>query len=71
MTEAELLLTDEFLAFSQAVAAVYEEKKILEEESKKLFENYKNKKKELELKVSSASEKWEDWKKKQLKKTES
>lgn len=71
MTETELLLTDEFLAFSQAVASVHEEKKVLEEEFKKLFENYKNKKKELELKVSSASEKWEDWKKKQLKKNES
>lgn len=66
MTESELLLSDEFVAFSQAIAAVHEEKKALEEEFKKHFDTYKNKKKELENKVSVASSKWEDWKKAQL-----
>lgn len=65
MTESEFLLTDEFVVFSQAVNAVYEEKKVLEEDFKKYFENYKSKKKELEAKVAVAIEKWEDWKKRQ------
>jgi hypothetical protein len=66
MTEHELLLTDEFVAFSQAVSAVHEEKKVLEEEFKRHFEEYKSKKKDFENKVASASAKWEEWKKAQL-----
>lgn len=66
MNESELLLSDEFVAFSQAVAAVHEEKKVLEEEFKKHFEAYKSRKKELESKVTAASSKWEEWKKEQL-----
>lgn len=68
MNEAELLLTDEFIAFSKAVASVHEEKKSLEEEFKKHFDAYKSKKKELENKVSAASAKWEEWKKSQVNK---
>lgn len=66
MTEHELLLTDEFVAFSQAVSAVHEEKKVLEEDFKKHFEDYKARKKDLENKVAAASSKWEEWKKAQL-----
>lgn len=68
MNEIELLLTEEFAMFSKAVASIHEEKKSLEEEFKKYFEDYKNKKTALENKVSSANAKWEEWKKKQLKK---
>jgi hypothetical protein len=68
MNEIELLLTEEFAVFSKAVAAIHEEKKLLEEEFKKYFEDYKNKKTALENKVSLANSKWEDWKKKQLNK---
>lgn len=68
MNENELLLSEEFLAFSKAVSSVYEDKKILEEEFKKYFEDYKSKKKELESKVSLANSKWEEWKKKQISK---
>lgn len=68
MNEVELLLTEEFSAFTKAVAVVHEEKKTLEEEFKKYFEEYKTKKSSLESKVSVASSKWEDWKQKQLKK---
>jgi hypothetical protein len=68
MTEAEILLTDEFVAFSQAVAAVHEEKKVLEEEFKKHFDEYKSKKKEFEARVATASSKWEEWKSAQTKK---
>ena len=48
------------------VAAVHEEKKVLEEDFKKHFEDYKSKKKDLENKVAAASTKWEEWKKSQL-----
>lgn len=65
MNENELLLSEEFMAFSKTVSNVYEEKKILEEDFKKHFEEYKLKKKELENKVESANSKWEEWKKKQ------
>jgi hypothetical protein len=68
MNEVELLLTEEFAAFTKAVALVHEEKKTLEEEFKKYFEEYKTKKSSLESKVSAANSKWEDWKQKQLKK---
>ena len=68
MNEVELLLTEEFAAFTKAVSAVHEEKKSLEEEFKKYFEDYKTKKTALENKVSAANSKWEDWKQKQLKK---
>jgi len=67
MNDIELLLTEEFIAFTKAVAAIHEEKKIIEEEFKKYFDDYKNKKKELENKVAIANSKWEDWKKKQSK----
>lgn len=69
MNEIELLLTEEFAVFSKAVAAIHEEKKALEEEFKKYFEDYKSKKTALENKVSTANTKWEDWKKKQLAKS--
>jgi hypothetical protein len=68
MNETELLLTDEFAAFTKTIAGIHEEKKTLEEEFKKHFDEYKNKKKELENKVTSASSKWEEWKKSQLNK---
>lgn len=68
MSESELLLTDEFVSFSKIVASVHEEKKVLEEEFKKHFDEYKAKKKELENRVATASSKWEEWKSAQLKK---
>lgn len=70
MSEHELLLTDEFVEFSKAVAEVHEAKKAVEEEFKQLFEAYKSKKKELEAKVAAASSKWEEWKSTQLSKKE-
>lgn len=68
MNESELLLTDEFVSFSKIVASVHEEKKVLEEEFKKHFDEYKAKKKELENRVSAANSKWEEWKTAQSKK---
>jgi hypothetical protein len=68
MSEAELLLTDEFVAFSKEITSIHEEKKVVEEEFKKIFEEYKLKKKTFETRVSAANTKWEDWKKTQQKK---
>jgi hypothetical protein len=66
MTETELLLTDEFVSFSKEIALVHEDKKAVEEEFKKHFEEYKGKKKEFDAKVAAAHSKWEEWKKAQL-----
>jgi len=66
MNEQEILLTDEFVEFSKAVAAVHEEKKALEEHFKKHFDEYKSKKKQLETRVADASAIWENFKKEQL-----
>ena len=68
MNEAELLLTDEFVAFTKSISLIHEEKKVLEENFKKHFDEYKQKKKDLESKVITASSKWEEWKTTQLKK---
>ena len=65
MNDADLLLTDEFVAFSKAIAEAHEEKKVLEAEFKKHFENYKTVKKSIEDRVASSSAEWEDWKKTQ------
>ena len=66
MTESELLLTDEFVAYAAKIKAVHEEKKAVEEEFKKHFEEYKSKKKEFESRVTSATADWEEWKKSQV-----
>ena len=68
MNDAELLLTDEFVEFSKAIANAHEEKKVLEADFKKHFEAYKTAKKDLEDRVSAASSKFEEWKKTQIKK---
>ena len=68
MNDAELLLTDEFVEFSKAIAESHEKKKTLEAEFKKHFEAYKAEKKAIEDRVHEASSKWEDWKSSQVKK---
>lgn len=65
MNDQELLLTDEFVEFSKAIASIHEEKKVLEENFKKYFDEYKSVKKSLEARVADASAKWEEWKKSQ------
>lgn len=68
MTDAELLLTDEFVEFSRTIAEAHERKKVLEAEFKKHFEAYKADKKSIEDTVTEASARWEEWKKGQSKK---
>jgi hypothetical protein len=68
MTDAEFLLTDEFVEFSRTIAEAHERKKVLEAEFKKHFEAYKDEKKQIEEAVVTASEEWEKWKKSQVKK---
>lgn len=65
MSETDLLLSDEFVEFSQTIAECHKSKKTLEDSFKKLFDEYKAKKKELEDAVVAASSKWESWKKEQ------
>lgn len=65
MNDQELLLTDEFVEFSKAIAVIHEEKKAIEEDFKKQFDEYKALKKSFETRVSEASTKWEEWKKSQ------
>jgi hypothetical protein len=65
MNDHELLLSDEFVAFSKTIAQVHEEKKTLEDGFKKLFDEYKARKKDMEGKVAEASAQWEAWKKEQ------
>jgi uncharacterized protein YeeX (DUF496 family) len=65
MNDNELLLSDEFVEFSKVVAQVHETKKAIESNFKKVFDEYKAKKAELESKVAEASAKWEAWKKDQ------
>ena len=66
MTEAELLLSDEFVVYAAKVKAIHEEKKTVEEDFKKHFEEYKSKKKEFEVRVAEVNDEWENWKKSQL-----
>lgn len=66
MTESELLLSDEFVDYAAKIKIIHEEKKSVEDEFKKHFEEYKSKKKEFESRVSAATLEWENWKKSQL-----
>ena len=58
MNDQELLLTDEFVDFSRTISAIHDEKKALEEDFKKHFDEYKASKKSFETRVSEASAKW-------------
>jgi hypothetical protein len=55
------LLSDEFVAFSEGGSSRARRKKVLEEEFKTRFEEYKAKKKDLESRVAAASAKWDEW----------
>lgn len=65
-TETELLLTDEYVQFSQKIAAIHEERKSKAAEFKKLYDQYQAEQDELEKKAESLCQAWEDWKSKQL-----
>ena len=66
MTETELLLTDEFVAYAQKVKEIFDRKKQNELDFKKLFDEFKDKQKKLDLETKTVHEKWEGWKKEQL-----
>lgn len=66
MTESELLLSDEFIQYAAKIKTIHEEKKTVEDEFKKHFEDYKAKKKEFESRVSAVTLDWENWKKSQI-----
>jgi hypothetical protein len=66
MNDADLLLTDEFVEFSKAIAEAHEKKKAVEAEFKQFFDAYKAQKKSIEDRVHEVSANWEEWKKSQL-----
>lgn len=66
MNETELLLSDEFAAFTAKIGVLHNEKKQLEVEFRKLFDDYKAKKVNIEKQAKEATDEWEDWKARQL-----
>jgi hypothetical protein len=62
MENVEYLLTDEYVEFSQKVAAIHAEKKTLKEAFKKQYEEFQLKVKELDDGAKEAIATWEQWK---------
>jgi hypothetical protein len=56
VTEPDKLLTDEFVRFSDAIKALYEEKKTLKEGFKKVYEEFQNKIKDVDARASKLAE---------------
>lgn len=63
MEKLEVLLSDNFVAFSQNVKALHEEKQKIKTEIKKLYEEAQLKLKELDKQVLSLQADFEKWKK--------
>lgn len=59
------LLSDEFVAFSQRVAEIHNEKKQIKQQLKETYEKAQAKLKELELQAQALSDDFEKWKKTQ------
>lgn len=68
MNELDFLLTDEFAAFSQKIAAIHEEKKNIQEEMKRIFDELKGKLAGLDKEASNLITGWENWKASKAKK---
>jgi len=60
--EIDLLLCDEFITFSKAVADIHTEKKAKKEELKKIYETYQAAFKDLDDKAKSLQVDFEKWK---------
>jgi hypothetical protein len=60
--EVELLLSDEFVAFSGKIADIHKQKKQCQEEFKKIFDSYKASMSEFEKAAAEAQNEWETWK---------
>jgi hypothetical protein len=62
MEDVELLLSDEFAAFTDAIKSIREHKKEEQEKFKELYEEYKSKMDVFEQEANAAQKKWEEWK---------
>lgn len=62
MGEHDYLLSEEFLTFSQKVAAIHAAKKARTEEFKEIYDKYKADVAEFETQVKAASDEFEAWK---------
>lgn len=62
MKDAEFLLTDEFVVFSQKVAEIHAIKKSKHELFKKAYDDFRNEISELDEKAELLLADWEEWK---------
>jgi Skp family chaperone for outer membrane proteins len=69
MNDLDFLLTEEYQEFAANVRQVFEEKKTVDEEFKKVYAAYKKTKSELEEKAEKLHDAWEKWKSEQTGKT--
>ncbi len=68
MTEdVQLLLTEEYIAYTAKIADIFSKKKIKQEEVKKIYDNYKQELEVLNAEAAKAQEEWEEWKATQVK----
>lgn len=68
MTEdVQLLLTEEYIAYTAKIADIFAKKKIKQEEVKKIYDNYKQELEVLNTEAAKAQEEWEEWKATQVK----
>ncbi len=59
MKDINLLLTDEFVQFSDAIKALHQEKKALKEEFKKVYEDFQTKFKSVDVRASKLAEEFQ------------
>ena len=65
MTEdVNLLLTEEYIAYTAKIADIFNKKKAKQEEVKKIYDNYKQELEVLNAEAAKAQDDWEDWKSK-------
>jgi len=62
MAEIDIILSDEFVQYSQLVATIHTQKKTMKEEFKKLYEKFQADQAELDRQALDATQKFEAWK---------
>lgn len=63
MSDIDTLLSDEFVAFSQKVSEIHQEKKKMKQELKEMYEKIQTKIKELDAQAKSLADNFDKWKK--------
>jgi len=62
MSEIDIILSDEFVQYSQLVSTIHTNKKNMKEEFKKLYEKFQSDQAELDRQALEATKKFETWK---------